>query len=244
MTREELLIELWTHKRTITWQVKKALGPNRRHHQEDLVSHCYAELAKRIGQYKGMGKVLAWATRVVVGVTADWLDELVKTEDIVCEGNGTDPDSLPHYDSPFIVDKATTPSGAGPDEDEDLAEWAQGDVAFYVSGETIDKTEMTAAERAPNSMTPDEDGLVEMPPICTKMWCTECVEVQIVTCETSREEGENKVFTFTLACGHTREQGKKLKIKWKRKSRATGNPRGRPVGSTKSAPKINAAATL
>jgi hypothetical protein len=236
VTRDELLTKLWKHRPAVRKLVRYVLGPNRKHHQEDLEMHCYAELTARIGQFTGKGTVLTWAMFVLKGVTADWLDDLIAAEELVTESTGTNPDILPHYDSPFVVDKAKRPSGAGPDADEELAEWSEGYVSFIAK---------VADDEAPVTGPVDAGLDAEVPPTCNAMTCLECAEVQKVLRQMDREEVsrsgnfelENKVSTFTLACGHARELTKTLNRKWKRPSRATGRPRGRPQ-------KINAAVTL
>jgi hypothetical protein len=231
--------ELWKYQPAVRKLVNRVLGRHRRHHCDDLVAHCYAELAARFYQYKGKVPVWAWAKQVLKGVTADWLDELIKCEKVVAESNGTDPETLVNLEKVWTgsafesertaVVKPTRPQGTSPDVDEELTEWAQGYVSF---------TEEVADDEEP-TVKPEDTGLdVDVPPPTkTKIYCMGCAEVRKVLQQTDREEGENKYSTFTLECGHSREQSRQLKTQWKRKSRATGKPRGRPR-------KLNAAATL
>ena len=260
------LEELWSHQSAIRRAVNKVLGPHRRHHREDLEMHCYAELTKRIDQYRGEGKVLAWAMQVLKGVTADWLDELKKREAVVAESHGGDPDAQIAPEKVWTGDKFADevptilsperPKGAAPDDDDDLTEWAQGDTTFMQADE-VKHDEMTVEERA--ALEPqkepvyEDDGTpVEVPPTMVRLFCKECADVRNVLQQFEREQHlppsrdgskdgnyaiENKVSTFVLECGHTREETKTLNRLWIRPSRATGNPRGRPT-------KINEAATL
>ena len=262
------LEELWSHQSAIRRAVNKVLGPHRRHHREDLEMHCYAELTKRIDQYRGEGKVLAWAMQVLKGVTADWLDELKKREAVVAESHGGDPDTQTAPEKVWNGDKFADevptilrperPKGTSPDvgDADDLAEWAQGDTTFIQADEKpID--EMTAADRAElepakSPVYEDDDTPVEVPPTMVRLFCKECTGVRNVLQQFDREQHlppsrdgskdgnftlQNKVSTFMLECGHSREETKTLSRTWIRPSRATGNPRGRPA-------KINEAMTL
>lgn len=237
--------ELWKYQPAIRKMVNRILGPHRRHHREDLEMHCYAELIDRFHQYKGEGAVWSWAKKVLTGVLADWLEETTKREKVVEESNGTDPDTKPAPEKVWTGDKdedevppivrPKQPKGAAPDDDEELEEWAQGDIKFNYG--TDDDAVEAEPESEAGSPDPEPDEPVEVPPTMTRIQCFECAQVRTVVQQIDREDGQNKVSILTLACGHTREEVKKLKLKWKRKSRATGKPRGRP-------PKINTAVTL
>lgn len=154
--------------------------------------------------------------------------------------------------------KANKPKGESPDvgDVDDLAEWAQGDTTFMQADE-VKHDEMTAEERAglehTNVPTHEDDAApVEVPPTMAKIFCKECSRAQKVLQQFDREQHlppsrdgskdgnyalENKVSTFILECGHSREETKTLNRQWIRPSRATGKPRGRPS-------KLNAATTL
>jgi hypothetical protein len=239
--------ELWKYQPAVRKMVNRTLGPHRRHHREDLEMHCYAELTARFHQYKGEGAVWAWAKKVLTGVLADWLEETTKREKVVAESHGGDPNALPapekmwtedgFEDVPPTIVRPEQPKGAPPDSDdsEGLTEWAQGDIKFNYG--TDDDAVEAEPESEAGSPDPEPDEPVEVPPTMTRIQCFECAQVRTVVQQIDRIEGTNKVSTLTLACGHSREQVKKLKAKWKRKSRATGKPRGRPRT-------INAAVTL
>jgi hypothetical protein len=258
--------ELWKYQPVVRKMVNKTLGRHRRHHREDLVAHCYAELAARFYQYKGAVRVWAWAKVVLKGVLAEWLDTLIKSEDVIVESNGTNPDlrTMPEKawtgdkfedEVPTIV-RPEQPKGAAPDGDEDLTAWAQGDITFIQADEVKHSDEMTVDERAElesakERVPEDEDDApVEVPPTTTRIYCMECTEVRNVLQQFDREEialvpapkagnyrCQNKFSTFVLECGHSREESKTLSRLWIRLSRATGKPRGRPA-------KINEAVTL
>jgi hypothetical protein len=162
---EQRLLELWEYQPAIRKLANRVCGPHRKHHQEDLEAHCYTELTRRIGQYKGEAPIWAWAKRVLQGVTADWLKERIAEETLVAESNGADPNTRPHSEKVWTVGfdeerggfedvtiepvKANKPEGAAPDDDEDLTKWAHGDIKFGGRGETSpDKITTPDDERA------------------------------------------------------------------------------------------------
>ena len=143
--------------------------------------------------------------------------------------------------------KANKPEGAAPDGDEDLIEWAHGNTTF-IQAEEIKHDEMTVDERADlepkKAPVYEDDGTpVEVPPTMLRIFCKECSDVRSVLQQFDREQHlppsrdgskagnyalKNKLSTFVLECGHSREETKTLSRQWIRPSRATGNPRGRP----------------
>jgi DNA-directed RNA polymerase specialized sigma24 family protein len=160
---EQRLLDLWKYQPAILKLVNHVCGPHRKHQREDLEAHCYAELTKRIGQFKGEASIWSWARQVLKGVTADWLNERKAEETLVAESNGADPnlraatekvlsisgDEAEVEDASVTPVKANKPEGAAPDADEDLTEWAQGHITFGEHDEgSPDKITMPDDERA------------------------------------------------------------------------------------------------
>jgi hypothetical protein len=214
---EQRLLELWKYQPAVRKLVNRVCGPHRTHHREDLEVHCYTELTRRIGQYKGEAPIWAWARQVLKGVTADWLNERIAEETLVTESNGTDPNTRPHSEKVLSVSdddeaevedaivaaaKANKPEGAAPDDDEDLTAWAHGDIKFGGRGETSpdkirtpddERAELEDAGELPNVEEPEETSdivpvSVEVPPTATKIYCFECAEVRNVVRQSDRVE--------------------------------------------------------
>jgi hypothetical protein len=221
---DQRLLELWKYQPAILKLVNRICGPHRRHQREDLEADCYAELTKRIGQYRGEVSIWSWARQVLKGVTADWLKERIAEETLVTESNGTDPNrqaapvkvlSMSDDDKVEVEYvsvkpvKANKPEGAAPDDDEDLTEWAHGDIAFTNPGQDVDDVDedevadadeaaMPVEERAelelPNAEEPEPEPEpaapepVEAPPTMAKIYCFECLEVRDVLRQSDREE--------------------------------------------------------
>jgi hypothetical protein len=180
---EQRLLKLWKYQPAILKLVNHVCGPHRKHQREDLEAHCYAELTKRIGQYKGEASIWSWARQVLKGVTADWLNERKAEETLVAESHGADPnlraaptkilsisddDKVEAEYAVVASAKANKPEGAAPDDDEDLIEWAQGHITFGGHDEgSPDKITMPDDERAeledagelPNAEEPEPEEL-------------------------------------------------------------------------------------
>jgi hypothetical protein len=214
---EQRLLELWKYQPAVRKLVNRICGPHRRHQREDLEAHCYAELTRRIGQYKGEASIWSWARQVLKGVTADWLEARIAEETLVTESNGTDPNrqaapekilSMTDDDKVEVeyavvaAAKANMPEGAAPNDDEDLTAWAHGDIKFGGRGETSsdqttrpddERAELEDAGELPNVEEPEETSdivpvSVEVPPTATKIYCFECAEVRNVVRQSDRVE--------------------------------------------------------